>query len=131
MWSRFLFKAFIPYTLAIGFTGCGVHYYDHDVGIEHVWGIGHLKMKVAVPTEGVRATVAGVQLVGVGIGVGQTNYIQIGWSDRRLLRVLNSSTCVRLDWPSNDMFSIRVGTSPSHLMGTTDGAELIQEELCQ
>ena len=40
-----------------------------------------MKMKVTSPAEGVRATVTGVQLLGVGVGIGQTNYTQIGWSD--------------------------------------------------
>lgn len=92
-----------------------MHYYDPDTGVDHVWGIGHLKMKLAAPEEGVRAAVTGVQLIGVGIGAGRSDYYaQIGWRNANHLRVLQESTCVRLDWPSNDIFSIRVGTIPPH-----------------
>ncbi len=40
-------------------TGCAVHYYDPKTGAEHIWGVGHLVMKVSAPNEGVRAVVSG------------------------------------------------------------------------
>jgi hypothetical protein len=131
VWSRLLFMRFAAFALSVGIGGCGLHYYDPDTGVNHLWGVGHLKMKLTSPAEGVRATVTGVQLLGVGVGVGQTNYYaQVGWSDIRLLRILHESTCVRLDWPSNDMFSIRVGTVPPNLRHDPNLSQSIQEELC-
>lgn len=120
------------YALSAGLGGCGVHYYDPDSGVDHVWGIGHLQMKLATPEEGVRAAVTGVQLIGFGIGAGRSDYYaQIGWRDARMLRVLQESTCVRLDWPTSDIFSIRVGTVPPYAKDDPILSPHVLEELCR
>ncbi len=120
------------YALSVGLAGCGVHYYDPDSGIDHVWGLGHMKMKLATPEEGVRAAVTGVQLIGLGIGAGRNDYYaQIGWRDARMFKVLQDSTCVRLDWPSTDFFSIRVGTVPPYAKHDPSLSPGVLEELCR
>ena len=89
-------------------------------------------MKLATPEEGVRAAVTGVQLIGFGIGAGRSDYYaQIGWRDARMLRVLQESTCVRLDWPTSDIFSIRVGTVPPYAKDDPILSPHVLEELCR
>ena len=130
-WFRLFFMPLTACALSVSFGACGLHYYDPDTGVDHLWGVGHLKMKLTSPVEGVRATITGVQMLGVGVSLGETNhYAQVGWSDIRLLRILHKSTCVRLDWPSNDMFSVRVGTVPPNLINDPNLSQSIQEELC-
>ena len=116
---------------ALWLVGCGIHYYDPDTGAEHVWGVGHLTMKLSTPTEGVRVAVTGVHLIGIGLGRGETeSYMHVGWREARLLRVLQESTCVRLDWPRNDLFSVRVGTLPPGVARETNQGSSLEEGRC-
>ncbi len=56
--------------LASCLCGCGIHHYDAKTGVEHLWGFGHLRMRVHPPTNGVQAVITGNQLVGVRVGAG-------------------------------------------------------------
>ena len=38
-------------------SGCAIHYFDAETGTEHLWGFGHLKMKVGELREGLQAVV--------------------------------------------------------------------------
>jgi hypothetical protein len=91
--------------------GCAIHYYDPKTQTEHVWGFGHMAIKVSTPNEGVRAIVRGVDTVGVGIGsLPGHGYIAAGWQSVRRMEIVEESTAVRLEWPTADFFSVRVGS---------------------
>jgi hypothetical protein len=93
--------------------GCAIHYFNPENQTEHIWGIGHMKMKVAAPREETKATVKGVEIYGIGLGLGRQEYYTVfGWDRRTLLSVLDNNTSVRLEWPSNDFFDVRVGSLP-------------------
>lgn len=93
-------------------SGCALHYYDKKSGTEHLWGLGHMKMKAAPPNEGVQAVVKGTEMLGFHIGAGQEEYhIGLGWDYRRRI-VISSNATVRLEWPNGDFFNVRVGTAP-------------------
>jgi len=97
----------IPLTL----SGCALHYYDQKSGVEHLWGIGHMKMAVQPPSEGVQAVVQATQTFGVGVGFGAADYtILAGWNNHRSLRVADN-TAVRIEWPEGSFFNVRVGTN--------------------
>lgn len=49
-------------------TGCAVHYYDAKTGTEHIWGFGHMKMRVTPPNEGLQTVVRGTDVIGASIG---------------------------------------------------------------
>lgn len=93
-------------------TGCAVRWYEKETGTEHIWGLAHMKMKVAPPNEGVQSIVTGVDTVGFNVGAGQDYYgISLGWDSRRRILV-SSNAAVRFEWPSADFFTVRVGTKP-------------------
>ncbi len=93
-------------------TGCALHYYDTRSGTEHVWGVGHMKMKVSPPNEGVQAVVKGTETLGLSLAAGQEDYhIDLGWDYRRRI-VVASNAMVRLEWPNGDFFNVRAGTAP-------------------
>jgi hypothetical protein len=93
-------------------SGCAIHYYDDASGTEHLWGLGHLKMKASPPNEGVQAVVKGTETLGVNLSTGRDDYyVGLGW-DRRRLITISSNAAVRLEWPNGDFFNVRVGTIP-------------------
>jgi len=100
-------------------VGCAVHYYDKTTETEHLYGFGHMSMRLSTPAEGVRAAVTGTEIVGVGIGAGQRGfYLAGGWNRHARLEVIDETTSVRLEWPSGDLCTVKVGTCPPFLKGT-------------
>ena len=98
--------------LAGVFSGCAVHYFDKKTGAEHIWGIGHMKMKMAPEEEGVQAIVRGTDVLGVSMGsADQQAYLTFGWHRIQRLDIVTESTAVRLEWPNSDFVNIRVGSS--------------------
>ena len=92
--------------------GCAVHYYDKKSGADHLWGIGHMKMRASPPNEGVQAVVKGIETLGLNLAAGREDYhIGLGWDYRRRI-VISSNSAVRLEWPNGNFFNIRVGTVP-------------------
>jgi hypothetical protein len=92
-------------------AGCAVHYFDAATGTDHIWGVGHLKMKAAAPDEGLRALVRGTDVVGLSFGRGdQQLYVTLGWHRTQRLDVLAEDAAVRLEWPSGDFSDVRVGS---------------------
>lgn len=93
-------------------AGCAIHYFDAATGTEHIWGIGHLKMKAAAPEEGVRAVVRGTDVVGISFGrADQQLYVTVGWHRIQRLDVLAEDTALRLEWPGSDFSGVRVGSA--------------------
>jgi len=91
--------------------GCAVHYFDAATGTDHIWGFGHLKMKVAPPAEGLQALVRGTDVFGVSAGrADQQFYLTVGWHRLQRLDVLAESTTLRLEWPGSDFALVRVGS---------------------
>ena len=125
LWQNVLI---VPLVLLSG--GCAIHYFDSETGTEHIWGFGHMKMKVAASNEGVRAIVRGTETVGVAVGVGEeTSYALLGWQQLSNLYVVDSDTAVRLEWPSADFFEVRVGTEfPSFESIANSGEESMSQE---
>ena len=100
------------------FSGCAIKYFDAETQTEHLWGIGHFKMKVVPPNEELEAVVTGSEVVGLGIGLGQENYyLGLGWDQRALIKIFDPNTCLRIEWPNSnpDFFSARFGSTPPFL----------------
>ncbi len=92
--------------------GYAIHYFDSETGTEHIWGFGHMQMKVSPPNEGVQAVVRGTDVLGLSIGsADQQVYLTAGWHRVQRLDVIAESTAVRLEWPSADFAEVRVGTA--------------------
>ncbi len=106
--------------------GCAVQYYDPVTQTDHLWGVGHFKMKVAPANEGVQATVKGATVVGASLKIApDDNHLVVGWDKTSQMAVVSEGASVRLEWPTNDLFSVRVGSRPPFLPdnGETDSKQ--------
>ena len=93
-------------------SGCAVHYFDQKTGAEHIWGVGHMVMKISVPGEERQALIHGTDVAGVGLGKSDAGYYAIvGWEQRRRVEIINQNASVRLEWPHSDFLNLRVGSS--------------------
>lgn len=102
---------FVIALLSFSLHGCAIHYFDPETGTEHLWGIGHMRMKAAAPNEGLKALVRGTETMGVGLGsIDGQGYLTLGWQRRQRLDILDENTAIRLEWPDSDFFSVRVGS---------------------
>jgi hypothetical protein len=96
--------------LVVG-NGCAIHYYDPKTGTEHVWGIGHMKMKLAAENEGLQAVIRGTDTLGFSVGSApDQNYFSIGWQRLQALNVVAKETVVRIEWPNSDFVNVRIGS---------------------
>jgi hypothetical protein len=92
-------------------SGCAIHYYDSKTGAEHIWGFGHMVMKVSAPREGNRAIMRATEVVGVTIGKGDgQHYLTVGWEKRQRMEIVGENTAIRLEGPRGDFVNIRVGS---------------------
>ena len=93
-------------------SGCAVQYYDPDTGTTHVWGFGHLRMKMAPPDEGLQAVVRGTTVVGLSLGRDRDRtYLTLGYDSEQQTDIVDQNAAVRLEWPAGDLFAIRAGSS--------------------
>jgi hypothetical protein len=93
-------------------SGCAFQYYDARTGTQHLWGVGHLAMKVAPPADGVRAVVRGTSTLGLAMGRFDDEYhFSLGWTAQRRLDMLDENAAIRLEWASTSLFAVRVGSS--------------------
>lgn len=116
MLSRNLTYFLIALLFAAQLTGCAIHYYDPQNGVDHLWGVGHLRLKVQEPNEGVQAIVSGNETAGISAGTTSNGaHLALGWHDERRITVVEKNAKVRFAWPSADYFNVRVGTDPPFL----------------
>jgi hypothetical protein len=112
-------------------SGCAIHYFDKQTGTEHLWGVGHMKMRAAPQagdaptiTNGAVAFVTGVRTFGLNFGVGEDfGGLGAGWDSRSRVIIKAEDAQFYLLWPSNsiwlpwnlkDVFTLRVGTNFPH-----------------
>lgn len=107
-----LFETMVIAGVAALMSGCAVHFYDQRNGVEHVWGMGHMRMKTIPQDESCGAVVSSVATMGVSVGVGPEDYyLTGGWDSRRRI-LLGSNDTVSLEWPRGTFFNVRVGATP-------------------
>lgn len=98
-------------SMAIFASGCAVHYFDSDTQTEHIWGIGHMKMRFLEPEEGLQAVVHGTDVLGASLGKADKHgYLTLGWQRLEFIDILKESTAVRLEWPTSDFVNVRIGS---------------------
>lgn len=97
-------------------AGCGIHYYDTRTGTEHLWGFGHLRMRVVPPTNGPQAVVKGYTVVGGKVGGSADDYgVAFGYDSRRLIQIAPEGARFTLEWPDASFFNVRIGTNTPFL----------------
>jgi hypothetical protein len=97
---------------AVFLSGCAVQYYDPDTGTTHVWGFGHMSMKMNPPNEGVQAVVRATSLLGFSLGrTSDRTYLTLGYDAEQQTDIVAENTAIHLDWPSGALFDLRAGSS--------------------
>lgn len=100
--------------LCLAFTGCAIYHRDPDSGAEHIWGFGHLAMKVTPPLEGKQSIVRRATLTGIAISTGQDSFgISIGYDRKEHILIYDENTAISIQRPpSNDFFYFKIGIAP-------------------
>ncbi len=127
MASRWRSPAQVVAAIAVAWlcSGCAVHWYDQETGTEHIFGFGHMKMKVAPPNEGLQAIVRGTDVLGASVGSADNQaYLTLGWHRCQRLDAIAENTAIRMEWPNSNFASVRVGSEfpgvAPHVQGTPD-----------
>lgn len=112
--SIFLFCRYVKFirffVLIFILQGCAFHYYDPVTQAEHLFGIGHMVMKVHDVGINKIATVRGYSSFGLSTGIDESGgHFAAGWSSHRSIRLLQSDASIELIWPSNDFLNVRIG----------------------
>lgn len=98
--------------VAVLLSGCAVQYYDSETGTAHIWGFGHMSMKVSPPNQGLQAVVQGTRVLGLSLGKARDRtYLTIGYDSHQQTDILDRNTSVHLEWPAGDLFRLRAGSS--------------------
>lgn len=117
--SPFTLIAKISAFVIIGFLlpGCAVYYRDRDSGAEHIWGFGHLSMKVVRPAEEKQALIQRTTLTGIAIGLDNGSFgLSAGWDQREHILIYDANTVISIQRPpTNDFFYFKIGTYPPDL----------------
>ncbi len=116
--------------LSLYLTGCAIYYRDLDSGAEHIWGFGHLAMKVTPPLEGKRAIIRRATLTGVAVGTGQGSFgISVGYDRNESILVYDENTAISIQRPpNNDFFYFKIGTAPPGAFSKSDKNNAIEEK---
>lgn len=108
--------------IAIGFllSGCAIYYRDRDTGAEHIFGFGHLSVKIIPPHEGKQALVQRMTLTGLAAGLDNGSLgVSAGWDRREHILIYDENVAVTIQRPpSNDFFYFKIGTYPPDLEKT-------------
>ena len=72
-----------------------------------------MKMKASAPNEELKATVLQTDILGFGVSKSEDDFSLIGGlSQKKHLDVVDENTAVRLEWPDNSIFNVRIGSKP-------------------
>ena len=98
-------------------SGCAVYYRDRETGAEHIWGFGHLSMKVTPPLEEKQALIQRTTLTGVAIGMDNGSLgMSVGFDQREHILIYDENVAITIQRPpSNDFFYFKIGTYPIDL----------------
>ena len=100
-------------------VGCAIRYHDAKTGTEHVWGLAHVKMRVA-PVHGAPAPALATQTETFGLALlfggdaSSDSGLGLGW-DRRTRVLVPDDSSLLLEWPSASLFDVRIGAQPPAL----------------
>lgn len=113
-------ELFLLVVLILSANGCAFHFYDKETGTEHLWGLGHFRMK-APPQTGAQPVVTGSHMLGLNFSAGRDNYgIGVGYDSQSRITMPADGGSLLLEWPTNfpglphemrDLFNVRVGTN--------------------
>ena len=104
--------AFTVVSLILG--GCAIYYRDRETGAEHIWGVGHLSMKVTAPYEEKQALIQRSTLAGIAAGMDNGSLgVSVGYDRREHILIYDQDTAITIQRPpSNDFFYFKIGSLP-------------------
>jgi len=99
--------------LLLNCSACAVDYFDSQTGVEHVWGVGHLAMKIDRPYQGLKATGWRSDSIGLSLGESEPGYhFSLGWNSYQQIDVVDQNTQLCVAWPTATFYNVRVGSEP-------------------
>ena len=88
-------------------AGCAVTYYDEESSTMHMFGFGHMKMRV--PDESNQTVYHEVNDYGVSIGTSRVGgHVNLGHYSETVLDIADDQSLC-FEWPRSDLFTVRVG----------------------
>jgi hypothetical protein len=98
-------------------SGCALHYYDKKTGTEHVWGVGHVALRVIDDNEGLQGVLRETEFVGLALSSCQQElFIGAGYNKQQRLHIMDADAKIRLEWPTADMLNIQIGSEFPYLL---------------
>jgi hypothetical protein len=99
--------------LAFTTSGCAVTSFDAKTGTAHLWGIGHLKMRVTgAENSRVQAVAVGFQTLGARLdATPEHRGVSVGYHNTSLVTIVATDTALRLDNSGSDPFTLRLGSA--------------------
>ena len=90
-----------------------MRYYDPETGIDHLVGIGYLRMRVPDANEERLAVIRSVSTLGVATGMCDGSFsITAGWAEDEQVDIFSSDTLIRVDRPRGGLLNIDIGSQP-------------------
>lgn len=128
MSSRVVLKIIIITVSGLLLPGCAVYYHDRAAGIDHIFGFGHLSMKVTPPEEEKQAIVRRATTTGFAVGMDNGSLgMSVGYDQREHILIYDENVAITIERPpSNDFFQFRIGTypiKPDELFDTKESSE--------
>lgn len=115
--SPIIFALEVSIFLIIGLllSSC-IHYID-DSGAEHIWGAGHLVLKVATPDKEKQAIIQRSTITGIAFGLNNESFgLSVGWDQRERILIYDENTLISIQrHPSDDFLRFDIGTDPPDL----------------
>lgn len=101
-------------------TGCAIHYHDKSSGKTHVVGFGLITYRTSLHEDRL-AVATQDRTIGVGVGNSEQNvWAIVGYDNRTQLQILDTDTCLRLEWPSASLINVNVGSQTPEAWKTSD-----------
>ena len=94
---------------SVALPGCAVLSYDKQTGTQHLYGIGHLRMRTHAVEDRINLAATGIQTVGLTFGTTQEGAIlSFGWQDLVSVRVVNPNAALVVERPAGGLFNLHV-----------------------
>ncbi len=104
--SKFIREVALALTTVV-LSGCAILIYEESTGTQHVYGIGHLRMRSDIKNEHVGVVATGVQTLGLSLGtVPEGGAVSLGWQNITSVKAITHDSGVIIEWPRSDLFEL-------------------------
>lgn len=93
--------------------GCAFYYHDTETNTQHVYGFGHMAVRVTPSKEEVQAVITQQQFLGISAGSAQgKGGFCLGWCKQQELSACKESVSLRVEWNDSSLLRTNVGSKP-------------------